>query len=287
MNNLKKIILFILILFISIITFIFYNDVHKTDRLVFNNPSDEPDSMFFFPNTEYLIEIDGFKQRQFQCNIWLKSLSFEYLDEEKACYDSAKFESLLLRSYITDATSYYSYQLDWISIFLENIEKNYCYKIPPYIERISSKNITWTPNIETSIYYPFDSYKFHLNLEEQSTYTSVVTNISPEKVTIVCKLNNFCIVKKGINEFILKRLWTFKLITIIFILLIIFYTIYLWISKSTINILTQSIGLFVGVWSIRTIICTNAPVFPTVIDYFTLVIFITLGTLLIYKSIEK
>ncbi|WP_152269181.1 hypothetical protein [Agriterribacter humi] len=285
----KKVAFVLLILLIVITSIFFYKDAYNINSIVYNYPSDRQDTsaLFFYPQSEYLIEINDLKQRQFQCNIWLKDFNFFYLNREKSFFDSTKFGNLLLRSYIFDSTLKYPNKIDWIVTFLENKEGSYCYEIPSFIETLPSKSVSWTPNIETSIFYPFDYYKFHLDFEEQASYIGMVTNISPEKITVNCKAPNFIITKNGLGDFELSRSWTFKTIAIVFLVLISFYTIYLWSNKSKTDVLAQSIGLFTGVWSIRTIISTNAPVFPTIIDYFTLLIFIALGTLLIFKTVDK
>ena len=277
----------LLILLIATTSFFFFKDTTGKREFVYDFPTDKQDTIFCFPKTEYLLEINDFKQRQFQCNVWLKDLSFPCLDREKSYFDSARFESLLLRSYILDTSLEYPNKVDWVATFLENKVNKYCYELPPVVETAPSKTILWTANKETSTFYPFDSYKFHLNFEEQASYTGIGTNTAPEKITISCKAPNFVIRKKFPNDFELRRSWTFKIIAIVFVTLVSFYTIYLWSKKSKADVLAQSIGLFTGVWSIRTIISTNAPVFPTVIDYFTLIIFIALGTLMIFKSVEK
>ncbi|WP_194972540.1 hypothetical protein [Aquiflexum lacus] len=283
----RKFAFILLILLIGTTSFFFFKDIQNDNEQTYNYPADEQDTLFCFPKTEYLIDINDFKQRQFQCNIWLKDLSFPCLDREKSYIDSARFGSLLLRSYIFDSSIEYSNKVDWIATFLENKEGEYVYKLPPLIETVTSKTILWTPNKETSIFYPFDSYKFHLSFEEQASYSGIVTNIDPEKITITCKVPNFIITKDSGYDFNLSRSWTFKIITLVFVILVSFYTIYLWSKKSKTDVLAQSIGLFTGVWSIRTIISSDAPIFPTVIDYFTLIVFVALGTLLIFKTVEK
>lgn len=277
----------LLILLIGTTSFFFFKDIRNNNELIYSYPTDKQDTIFCFPKTEYLIDINDFKQRQFQCNIWLKELSFPCIDRKKSYFDSARFEGLLLRSYIFDSSLKYPNKVDWVATFLENKEGKYCYELPPLIETVPSKTILWTPNTETSIFYPFDSYKFHLNFEEQASYTGIGTNTAPEKITINCKAPNFILTKQSLNDFNLTRSWTFKIIALVFVILVSFYSIYLWSSKSKTDVLAQCIGLFTGVWSIRTIISTNAPIFPTIIDYFTLIVFVALGTLLIFKTVEK
>lgn len=277
----------LLILLILTTSFFFYKDTNNTAELVYNYHADEQDTMFCYPKSEYLVVINDFKQRQFQCNIWLKHLSFPCLEKANSIFDSTKFESLLLRSYISDSTLNHPYKVDWVTSFLENKESEYTYKLPAFVETAASKTILWTPNKEASIFYPFDSYQFQLDFEEQASYTGILTNTAPEKITVSCKTPNFVIATKGSNNFQLSRSWTFKIFSIVFVILVSFYTIYLWSNKSKTDVLPESIGLFTGVWSIRTIISTDAPVFPTVVDYFTLIIFVALGTLLILKSVER
>jgi hypothetical protein len=286
----KKSALIILAVMIVIITYFFYKDSSNEKEIEFEFASDiHQDTIFLRPYSEYAIELIDLRQRQIQSNVWLKNLYFSYSDNEKNYSDTSKFVSLTLRSYLLNKSnkSHKIYKIDWVNTFLENHKGEQCRVLGNYVEASPFRTMLWTPNKANSIFFPFDSYQFNLEFEEQAEYDGVITNISPEKISIDCKIPNFSIQKISDTQFILTRSWTFRIITIIFIILILFYTAYLWVNKSKADILTQSIGLFTGVWSIRTIVSTNAPIFPTIIDYFTLLIFIALGLLLIIKSIEK
>jgi len=284
-NYVKISLLIVFGLLVVITTTCFYHDSRHEKEMTFEFKSDAPDTSFFFPVSEYLIELNELKQRQVQSTVWLKDLKFPHDEKDQDRVDSLHFESLLLRSYIVDTNLHNPYKVDWVISYLETMRGEYCYKVPPAVENIKPATIMWTPNRESAIFYPFDRYEIKLNLEEQVSYDGAVTNTSPEKIMVHCKVPNFLINKKGDATFILSRPYTFKMMSIVFLLLVTFYIIYLWTKKSRNDILPQCIGLFTGVWSIRSIISTNAPVFPTVIDYFTLLIFMALGTLLFFHTV--
>ncbi len=271
------------------ITTIFIVDVNRSRNNIHTIyfDEDDPGEEFAYPVSEYEIEInEPIGLVGFSCDIWIKSLGFKkqgrFLDSDDDCYVT----DIVLRSYQINPDK--RNKIDWSTVIYENERnKQECYSIGAIVEKMPPQNVRWSFSESSPELFPFDTYEFDLKFEEETEYTGVLTNKQPEQITIKLNHPNFNITSVSPDKIILRRKYFLQFVTLFFLALVVVFTYYLFRQKTLADFYPKIIGLFVGIWGVRSILVTDAPVFPTVVDYFTLGAMILIAGIIIDKQMKN
>jgi hypothetical protein len=156
--------------------------------------------------------------------------------------------------------------------------------------------------------YPFDSYnaEFGISLlnafkQEQPAVPVKVTTIvedylpgfymtdTKDALTFQKKAEASAreILPDNTFSFVLVREQFLRLFTIYIYSLAFIFLIYIGFRRNTQELLLQSLGYFAALWGIRNIISGKVEIFPTIIDYLTLILFTLLLLIIIGRLLQE
>lgn len=81
----------------------------------------------------------------------------------------------------------------------------------------------------------------------------------------------------------LRRHGFMKSIAAVLYLIAFIFLAYIWKEKTTSGVLTNSLGYLAALWGIRQVILGSAKLFPTVIDFVTLLLYLIVACIVIFK----
>ena len=156
--------------------------------------------------------------------------------------------------------------------------------------------------------YPFDSYKaefgislMNLSGEQQKAapikVTTIVENYLPgfymtdtkDALTFQKKAESSAkeILPENTFSFKLMREKFIRLFTLYIYSMAFIFLIYIGFRRSIQELLIQSLGYFAALWGIRNIISGKVEIFPTIIDYLTLILFTMLVLIIIGRLLQE
>lgn len=257
---------------------------YRTEHSGLLNPAEAEVGANVFPVSEYLIEIGELKGvDHFESAIRLNDLQFLHPDGKQ--YGSLPNETpcelsqILLRFYKnTSETSSAGYP-EVVDTVLEPFAGPAvrCFGLRgDTLKRRPSIKYGWAVVHGTPERYPFDEYTLRLEPEEQVDYTGTVTNSPPELIKVTANdprynISSFA-VDKGVALVTLRRSSFLRVLALFLLAVLLGFVVYLTTIKSNTQLLPSILGYVAGVWGIRSIISTSAPLFPTVTDYVALVL---------------
>jgi hypothetical protein len=157
-------------------------------------------------------------------------------------------------------------------------------------------------------FYPFDSYKAEFGIlllnvfkQEQRAVPIKVTTIvedylpgfhmadTKDALTFQkeAEASTKEILPDNTFSFVLVREQFLRLFTIYIYSLAFIFLIYIGFRRNTQELLLQSLGYFAALWGIRNIISGKVEIFPTIIDYLTLILFTLLVLIIIGRLLQE
>lgn len=279
--------LIILIGFLITCTFAYYVDTQRNTTLpvyelrpLHSQEQDEFEASQsgVYPITTYDITVSEFKgANRFESKVKLSNLDFERPKGNTVEVPDPVLYDIFLRFYFASPSQKQSESrvdaevsiTDGKPIKLDDIDS-------AYVEHISPRDFVWTASESSASLYPFDSYVLSLNTEEEAEYTGVIgTNSAPEKLRVMVinpRLVSSFTVNNGIGFVHLRRPWLLRMLAIFLYAVLIAFVYYLFTLKSLKQFLPSALGYVAGIWGIRSIISTDAPTFPTITDYASLIL---------------
>jgi hypothetical protein len=157
--------------------------------------------------------------------------------------------------------------------------------------------------------YPFDAYKAEFGMivlnvigeGKKAGPLAVTTRVqenlpgfyitdAKEKLTfqgVAEKAQKFGVQPQNTFSFRLVRGKFLRLFTVYIYSLAFIFMIYIGFRRSTKEVLGQGLGYFAALWGIRNIISGKVEIFPTMIDYFTLVLFTMLVLIIVGRLLHN
>lgn len=156
------------------------------------------------------------------------------------------------------------------------------------------------------ILYPFDSYKAEFGIlllnvpaqEKNASHVKVTTNLQEylpgfymtdirDTLTFQKEAEASGIVPENTFSFTLVRGNFIRFFTVYIYSIAFIFLIYIGFRRNIQELLVQSLGYFVVLWGIRNIISGKVEIFPTIIDYLTLIFFTMLVLIIIGRLLRK
>ena len=252
-------------------------------------PSSETHVLGIYPESSYEIELTSMlSHREFEANVRLTDLYFLDISGQRRdseIPESCVVSNLTLRFYDSLVHKKKRTIDAHVSIIDEPVP---CVDVHDDTGSESRIPFFWTPSYSTPALYPFDKYQFCVDIEENIKFPGTVGNAQPEFLTIQCSDHSFVLKQaeplNGQNRIILTRPLIFRLLSIILVLIIVAFTVSLRSFKDLPVKLLANIG---AIWGVRSIVSAGAPVFPTLIDYFSMLAIVAVFTFTIKSSNRK
>lgn len=144
-----------------------------------------------------------------------------------------------------------------------------------------------------SFFYPFEDYVLNIQIDfEKKSSTAMPLNLK-----VINQIDEAVIVKKcaaGYSfdssapdsnsfNFVLKRHRFVRLTALILYSVAFVFLIFIATREETSKVLTNSLGYLAALWGVRAIIIGSVKLFPTVIDFTTLGLYVAVFAIVIYK----
>lgn len=140
----------------------------------------------------------------------------------------------------------------------------------------AAQTYSWVVLNGTPGSYPFDEYTLRLDPEEVVIFSGTATNSRPELIKVTATDPRFNIssfvIDKDAALVTLRRPLLLRVLAVYLLAVLIGFIIYLLTISSNTQLLPGILGYVAGVWGIRTIISSSAPLFPTLTDYLALLL---------------
>ena len=244
-----------------------------------------------YPVSTYDIDIGELKAvNQFSSKIKLSNLHFLRGDNNQPDNTDRQIRDLRLRFYFASTSEDTSNKF-----VVDNVVPNIV-DVPIMtsaldLEKRPPKDFIWTASENSAAFYPFDRYSLSLLTEEELDTPGAVTNTPPELLKV--RLTNprftatdFVRSSQGglpIGFVILKRPWLLRILAVCLLVVALVFVSYLFTLKTPKDFLPGTLGYVAGVWGMRNIIATDAPMFPTIIDYVSMILLGIVAILVITK----
>lgn len=198
-------------------------------------------------------------------------------------------DTLVLSEFETDGPN--SYQME--EIF--KVDPN-----PQVNEAAAHKNI-WEVALPYHSYqflYPFESYTLNLqfHLKKDGSPDAI-----PMNLRVLNRMSDPVVLRScefvdsstgtiiGLDRFniVLSRLYFLIIITAILYLMAVAFLVYIGTRASADNVLANSLGYLVALWGVRGIILGSTTIFPTIVDFLTISLYVAVVAIISYKLLFK
>lgn len=155
----------------------------------------------------------------------------------------------------------------------------------------------WTsinlPYNSQSFLYPFESYVLNIQidyLKKNSDETPIILAVENriDETIMIKKCEPGYSFDKNTTDFnslhlILRRHRFVRLMAVILYIIAICFLVYIARLQETKDVLTSSLGYIAALWGIRGIIIGPSKLFPTIIDFITLILYVAVFIIVVYR----
>jgi hypothetical protein len=143
-----------------------------------------------------------------------------------------------------------------------------------------------------SFFYPFENYVLNIQIDFEKKSVPALLNLK-----VINQIDEAVIVKKCVAgysfdgsvpdpnsfNFVLKRHRFVRLTALILYSVAFVFLVFIATREETSKVLTNSLGYLAALWGVRAIIIGSVKLFPTVIDFMTLGLYVAVFSIIIYK----
>jgi hypothetical protein len=242
-----------------------------------------------YPTSTYDIDVGELKAvNQFNSKIKFSQIAFLGIDNHEPSHDDREIRDIRLRFYFSSLAN--DKKPPVVDTVVPIIEKPINY-LELDLEKQPPKDFVWTANENSAVFYPFDRYVLGLHVEEQVDIPGAVTNTPPESFNVRVTNPRFIASKVvrssagglDIGFVVLQRPWLLRILAVCLLIVSLVFVSFLFTLKTPKEFLPGSLGYIAGVWGMRNIISSDAPVFPTITDYLAMVLLGVVALLIVVK----
>ncbi|HEX8475020.1 MAG TPA: hypothetical protein VF666_13405 [Pyrinomonadaceae bacterium] len=162
----------------------------------------------------------------------------------------------------------------------------------PLANPVHERQIIKLSYTSQSFFYPFEQYplnfriSYEINGEPRTVKLRVVSKIN-ELILGPC-FNHYSFNDEGNdNEFsvVLKRHRFVRATAVVLYTMALVFLFYIATREETSKALSNSLGYLAALWGVREIIIGSSKLFPTVVDFLTLALFVTVVAIVAYKPL--
>lgn len=242
-----------------------------------------------YPTSTYDIDVGELKAvNQFNSKIKFSDFAFLGIDNHEPRSDEREIRDIRLRFYFSSLAN--DRKAPVVDSVVPIIDKPINYRELD-LENRPPKDFVWTASENSAVFYPFDRYVLGLHVEEQVDTPGAVTNTPPESFNVRLTNPRFIASKVvrssagslDVGFIVLKRPWLLRILAVCLLIVSLVFVSFLFTLKTPKEFLPGSLGYIAGVWGMRNIISTDAPVFPTITDYLAMVLLGMVALLIVVK----